>query len=278
MKLNLPTQRYNMQYTNKPLLISSNFLEQFLADSKKSQALPENFQETAPLSYQTVNDVAVIRVHGPIVRYASAEQLFYGYCDIEDVKQLIADAVLELSIQGIVLSMDTPGGTADHIMELGLFIREMKKKKPIATHVEGGNFSAGYWISASTDFIYSDLSGESGSIGVVQAVYDTSKLFNNMGVNVKVMRSSPLKGAGIQGTEFTEEMQAEFKRGIDYLYGKFTSWVKENRPQVKPEAMNAQTYFAEEAKKMGLIDGIYSLEKTIEDVKLLARIRAPKPL
>lgn len=267
-----------MQYTNKPLLISSCYLERFLADAKTAQGLPETFQETAPATYRIVDDVAVINVYGPVVRFATAEQLFYGYCDIEEVKSLISQAIVDLSIQGVVLSMDSPGGTAEGIMELGLFIREMRKRKPIAAHVQGGNFSAAYWISSSTDFIYSDLSGESGSIGVMQAIMDTSKLYSSMGVKVVVMKSSPIKAAGVQGTEFTEEMKAEFQRGVDYLYGKFSSWVKENRPQVKAEALTATTYFAEQAKQVGLIDGIYSLENTIRDVKILATLRTKKPI
>ena len=266
-----------MKYANRPLLLDKCYLERFVKECS-SDGLPENFVETAPLGYEIIDGVAVINVTGPIVKNASPEQLFYGYVDCLDIQDLLGKAALDLGVQGAVLRMDTPGGSAEWIMELGIFISEFKKRKPIATFIEGGCFSAGYWLAASTDFIYSTISGEAGSIGVMQAIMDLSKLYASMGVKVIVMKSSEIKGAGTPGTQFTKEQQDEFQRGVDYLYGKFTSWVKGNRPQVNAKVFDASTYFAEEAKKVGLIDGIYSLAETIRDVKLLATLRSPKPI
>jgi ClpP class serine protease len=107
------------------------------------------------------------------------------------------------------------------------------------------------------------------------AMLDEARAYANAGVSGDVIKSegSPLKGAGIPGTSLTPEQRANFQSQVDYLYNRFSGAVKTSRKRVADEALKGSTFYGSEAKRVGLIDSVASLETAIRDAAAMAKIR-----
>lgn len=257
-------------YVGKKLLLASNYLNKFMADMSEVE-LPTDFEAMPALSYTNTNGVAVINIHGPILKNTDLLLKYFGYVSAKEIEDALIQASFDLDVKGVLLSFDSPGGSAEYTEELSNLIKGYKK--PIGAWVEGGAFSAAYWHAASCDFIYGSPSSEVGSIGVVCSFTDISKRYEMMGAKVNVFSSSENKGAGTPGTSLTDLQKSEIQRGIDFLYAKFKSHVKACRPMVSEDNMKAQTYYTEEAIPLGLMDALTTYEQAIKDVLTLSRFK-----
>jgi signal peptide peptidase SppA len=195
-----------------------------------------------------------------------------GGCDLADIRQEIAAALVDDGIKGIVLDIDSPGGTVTGVEETAGMIESARAVMPIIAHTSGMACSAAYWIGSAASALYVEPSAVVGSIGVYMAMLDTSRAMDAAGVKVDLIKStdSPLKAAGFPGTSLTDAQRADLQAGVDHIYAKFSAAVSRNRPKAGRETMQGQTFFGDQAAANGLADSIASLDQTIRDVERLA--------
>lgn len=110
-------------------------------------------------------DVAVIPITGPIFRYANLLTQISGATSLEVMAQDFQAALLDSSVQSIVLNIDSPGGMAAGIAEFAEMVRE--SSKPVIAYVDNQAASAAYWIASAADEIVMSKTGQVGSVGVV---------------------------------------------------------------------------------------------------------------
>lgn len=201
-----------------------------------------------------VNTVALLPIIGELTpRYAEA---LAGLS-----RELAADA----SVGKVVLYVDSPGGSVAGISDLAADIRALNSKKPVVAYVKGLGASAAYWILSGAGEVVASPSAFVGSLGVVGALYDTSKAAENAGVKVHVITSTDLKGAGFPGAEVTPAHIAESQRTIDSIAAMFKADVSMGRkwPSDQTDKLfDGRVHPAKEALALGLIDRIGALEST----------------
>src|SRR5918997_600572 len=97
------------------------------------------------------------------------------------------------SVSGVVISINSPGGTTTGSEELYRGIRQLAEKKPLVAFVDGTAASGGYITALAADHIVARETALVGSIGVLFQYPDFSKLLDQFGVKVEEVKSAPLK-------------------------------------------------------------------------------------
>ena len=85
-----------------------------------------------------------------------------------------------------------------------------------------------------------------------------------MGIRVVVISTGEFKGTGTPGTELTDSQEAYLQGIVDAYFADFKQAVRKGRKMSKEDvdaAADGRIFMAKDALRMGLIDGISSLEK-----------------
>ena len=94
------------------------------------------------------------------------------------------------AVKGVILVLDSPGGTTVGGEAIFEAVRKIAEKKPVVTQVGTLAASAGYMIASASDHIIARQTSIVGSIGVLFQYPDLSKLLDTIGVKVKGMISN----------------------------------------------------------------------------------------
>lgn len=111
--------------------------------------------------------VAVIPVHGPIMRHAG---MFDDVCGVTSLESLDADlraALASPDVRSIILHVDSPGGMAADIGEMADKIRQADSVKPVRAYAGNQSASAAMWLAAGAREVVCSQTAMLGSIGVV---------------------------------------------------------------------------------------------------------------
>ena len=157
--------------------------------------------------------------------------------------------------KGMILYVDTPGGSVFASDELYFKIKEYQEKteRPVYASMQSMAASGGYYISAPCDKIIANRNCWTGSIGVtLGTMYDISELLDNLGIKTNTITSGANKAM------------------VDEAYEQFVGIVAEGRDmkisKVKKLA-DGRIYTAKQALDNGLIDQIGTFEEAAADMK-----------
>lgn len=210
----------------------------------------------------TKGSFAFYNINGPI--------LHYGWCDdgTNEFHQIFNEAEHNNNIAGHFLLMDTPGGQADGVLEFAETIKS--STKPVVAFVNGGMIaSGGVWIASAADFIYaSSVMCEVGSVGAYSTLIDASERDKREGVKritIRAKQSIDKNTVYELAKSGDKDAIAELEGRVSVLADHFINAVKTNRgDKLTTDSWNTgKMYFADEAVKMGLIDGISTFEESI---------------
>ncbi len=114
--------------------------------------------------------------------------------DREQLKMLkqIADAE---HVAGVLLYVNSPGGTTTGGEALYEGLREIAKKKPVVAQFGTVAASAGYIVGLATDHIVSRGNTITGSVGVIVQWPEFVQLLDKVGVKMNENKSGPLKAS-----------------------------------------------------------------------------------
>jgi len=214
-------------------------------------------------------DVAVVDVQGVIGRKVSGIENSSGVTDVNNIADAMQFAAEDSSTSGIVMRMDTPGGTVTGVPELAMLIKEIGMEKPIVALVEGMACSAGYWIASQAHGIVTSSSSVVGSVGVYMALLDTSKAMEQQGAKMEVIKAGKYKGIGIEGTSLTDDQRALLQSEVEQIHGMFKGAVQQGRGNISDDLMQGQDFMGADAVKLGLADTLGNMDEAIALVHLI---------
>lgn len=225
--------------------------------------------ETALSDMPTSKDfIAIVPIKGTI-QASSGQQSFGASTDTynHDLLMAYVDKLIDNEHnKGIVLKLDTPGGSVYQADEFYLRLKKYKEKtgRPIWAYMESTCCSGGVYIASASDEQYANRITETGSIGVIMSTYDLSGLYEKLGVKEVNIVSGANKDMGTPGKPMTDEQRAILQAFIDEYYNQFVEIVAEGRnmkvEDVKKLA-DGRIYTASQAVDNGLIDGIKTAEE-----------------
>ena len=165
-------------------------------------------------------------------------------------------------IRGIVLALDSPGGTINDTELIYLELNHLRRKMPVVTMVQGLSASGAYYVSLATDFIYSNPSAMVGNVGVIGQIPPVPVLLE------EIYSTGPYK--------FWGNPRDTYVRQIDMMKRSFLKAVEVGRGDrlaISIEQVSrGEVYPASEALGYGLIDQLGSQSEAIEKAARLAHI------
>ena len=209
-------------------------------------------------------NTAIIPVHGSLINRFNSSWGFvtgYGY-----IKAAITQALNDDSVESIILDVNSNGGEAAGCFETAAFIKQSAEKKPIHAVIDSNCYSAAYAIASACTSIISTPSGGAGSIGVVAMHVSYEKMLDNWGIKATFIQAGDKKTQGNPYQDLTDEAKADIQQRINASYGEFTKLVADNRDIDIETVIKTQAacYTSKEAKELGLIDSIMSVEQAVD--------------
>ena len=184
------------------------------------------------------------------------------------------DAMMDDSLnKGMILHVDTPGGSVFASDELYLKIREYQETtgRPVYSAMQGQATSGGYYISASCDKIIANRNCWTGSIGVTMGTFlDISQLLEDLGIKTTTVTAGSNKAMGGNFDPMTAEQKAIFQSLVDEAYDQFVGIVAEGRDMdvnTVEKLADGRIYTAKQAVENGLVDAIGTYEEAISDMQ-----------
>lgn len=181
--------------------------------------------------------------------------------------KLIKQAQDDDSVKGVVLVINSPGGTTVGGEAIFHAVRNLAKAKPTATSVGTLAASAGYMIATASDHIVARHSSIVGSIGVIFQYPQAGELLDKLGVQLKEVKSSPLKAEPSPFHTPPPEAIQVIQNLIDDSYAWFVDLVTDRRPLNRQQVLkiaDGSVYSGNQGLKLKLIDALGGEEKAKE--------------
>lgn len=216
----------------------------------------------------TQGAVAVIPVYGVIAQRMDMMSAFSGGTSTERVTKQIQNAIADPSVGSILLDIDSPGGSVYGVQELAAEIYAARDKKPITAIANSLAASAAYWIGTAASELIVTPGGEVGSIGVITAHTDVSKLEESVGMKTTIISAGKYKAEGNQFEPLNDEAKAAIQSRIDDYYGAFVKAVAKHRgvssSVVREGYGQGRVVGANEAIAAGMADGVATFDEVIK--------------
>ena len=138
--------------------------------------------------YSQSNGIAVLSLKGTMMKNPSAlEQAFIGATCTQSFTNQVNEIRNDPNIMGVILDVDSGGGSVQGVIEASDAVRELHKIKPVVTYTDGLMASASYWVGSQATAIVASPSARVGSIGVYVPVADYSENYSQQGIEVEVI-------------------------------------------------------------------------------------------
>ena len=210
------------------------------------------------------NGVAVIPVHGVLInRFPSSWGFVTGY---DFIRRQTAEAAADPDVQVIAYDIHSPGGTVAGCPETYSAILAMRGTKKTVAIVDSAAYSAAFYLASAADRIAVTPSGGVGSIGVVAARWDMTKMAEEFGVKVTFIHAGKYKLDGNPMTEMSDDEKKRIKATVDSAYDGFVSAVAAGRgiSEDAVRATEAACFDAEEALQAGLVNDIMTPDMALQ--------------
>lgn len=213
------------------------------------------------------NKIYIVALEGEIIQ--SDEEIFNGmFIASQPIINTLDRLEKDESVKGLILRINSPGGSALTSDKINNRIKEFVKKKPVYVSMGGVAASGGYYIASNATKIFADENTITGSIGVVSMIPNFSDLLNKAGV--KSQKITEGKFADLYSSDvMTEEKYNKILNSNLKVYDDFLNEVSSGRriPREKLEKIaEGRIWTGREAVQIGLVDKIGSLSDTFFDM------------
>lgn len=162
-----------------------------------------------------------------------------------------------------LLVIDSPGGDVSGAFDAGHDVSH--GKKPTDVFYEDMATSGAIVVGVGARNAFANHNAVSGSVGVFTSIPDRSKAMERDGIKLHVVKAGRYKAIGAHGKEVTEEEIAQIQGRVDQMHSLFIQRVLAGRPSLTKAQLadisDATVYVGQQAKKIGLIDDITTLDK-----------------
>ena len=213
---------------------------------------------------------ALITINGEISSESEA--------NANDFKRNLNDAYENPGTKGIILSINSPGGSP---VQAGIMNDEIIRLKslypqiPIYAVVEDICASGAYYIAVATDSIYVDKASIVGSIGVLMDGFGFEQTINKLGIERRLMTAGKNKAALDPFSPINPEQKAHVQDLLDQVHQQFIEVVRDGRGEKlrdDSEIFSGLFWNGEKSIKLGLSDYLGSADYVAREVIGHARI------
>jgi protease-4 len=206
--------------------------------------------------------VALVRIEGPIIDSRSF---------VNEIKQYAEDS----SIKAIVLRVDSPGGAVAPSQEIYAEVKRAVENKKVVASMGAVAASGGYYVAAPSSKIMANPGTITGSIGVIMEIPNFEGLMDKVGIKTTVIKSGKYKDMASAMRELSPEERRLLQGVMDDVHEQFIQAVAEGRGMTFEDVAklsDGRIFSGKQAKELGLVDELGSLEDAIDFTAELAGI------
>ncbi len=197
----------------------------------------------------------IIRVEGEIHSGEST----YESTGSESILRELRDLQDDANVKGILLEINSPGGTVAASQEIFQELMQLRKTKKIVVSMKDVAASGGYYIAAASDYIFAQSGTITGSIGVISFSPNIKGLMERYGVSVKTYKAGKYKDIFSPFRDSTPEEDELIGKQMMDTYHKFIEDVARGRNRtVKSveELAEGRIYSGDDAFRNKLVDDL----------------------
>jgi protease-4 len=182
------------------------------------------------------------------------------------------EAFKDKHTQGVVLRINSPGGSPVQAGYINDEIRRLRAKHPdIPLHVVVQDLcaSGGYYVAAAADRIYVDKASLVGSIGVIMGGFGFTKAMEKLGVDRRAYTAGENKDFLDPFAPENPAHREHVQKMLDEIHQQFIKVVRDGRGKrlkESPEIFSGLVWTGERAVALGLADEFGSLDSVARDV------------
>lgn len=174
-------------------------------------------------------------------------------------------------IRGVVVRIQSPGGTVAAAQEIFEALKNLGAKKPVVASMGTVAASGGLYVAMAAPTVVADPGTITGSIGVKMQHLHLEDLLSVLGVKFETIKSGRLKDLAGVTRPLTEEERALLEEMMAEIHEQFKQTVAEARgleTQKLAKIADGRIFTGAKAKEWGLVD---QLGGFIEAVKVAAQ-------
>jgi protease-4 len=205
-------------------------------------------------------------------------KLFGTISDANEILKEIESAKKNPKIKGVLLNVNSGGGSVPPSIEISYAIRELAKKKPVVAYASGTMASGSYYSSIYATKIVANPGSIIGSIGVILQSANIKELLDKIGVKPQTVKQGLYKEAGTPTRKWSNAEREELEQLTKDTYELFISDVAKARGldlNSSDKFANAHIFSPIRAKKIGLIDEIGVMSIAKKDLIELSKVKKP---
>ena len=212
-----------------------------------------------------IAQIAIISLRGVMTKYGSSLSTTGSTVRL---RRALRQAARSDDVDGILLHIDSPGGTAAGTADLAQEVAAANARKPVFGFCEDLTASAAYWVASPCQRLFANAeTALVGSIGTWIGLYDLSQMAEREGIRAIVIKAGEMKGLGFPGSAITADEEAYLQDIVTKTQSQFTQAVAEGRSMAEADVpVTGKLYMARDAQRLGLIDGIQSLDETLSQL------------
>jgi len=203
---------------------------------------------------------------------------------IGDTRKLLAwieRLTRDKSVKGVLLRVNSPGGSAAASHELYGALRRLAAKKPVYASMGSVAASGGLMVALAAQRILATPSTITGSIGVKMEIPQLSGLMEKLGLRSESLASGKYKDAGTPFRPMTEDERKYLTEIIGDMHTSFVSLIAKarNLPVEQVQSMaDGRILTGARAVDLGLVDGLGGQAETLDQLRAATHVEDKTPL
>ena len=217
---------------------------------------------------KTSDKIAVIYADGEITMSGNEGITASEFCPM--ISKIKADS----SIKAVVLRVNSPGGDAQAAEMINTELQLLRNEKPVIVSFGDYAASGGYWISAKSDYIFTDKTTLTGSIGVFSLMMNVGKgLKKHLNINVAELGTNRHSNMMSGMNPLDKDEQEYMQNFVEDVYTGFTELVAEGRElniDYVDSIAQGRVWTGSEAVNLKLADKIGGITEAIQYAAVFA--------
>ena len=181
--------------------------------------------------------------------------------------------------KAVVIRINSPGGSALSSELIYQEIKNLQQEKPVVISMGDVAASGGYYIAAGADYIFSEPTTVTGSIGVFGVLPFVEEIAEDWGVRASQVTTHPNALLYSPMKSLTPTATQEIKEQVERVYSTFLNRVSEGRNMsisAVDKIAQGRVWSGTDAQAIGLVDSLGGLEDAVRYAAELAEIDSYK--
>jgi protease-4 len=263
----------HLRYTPPPYMNKESIIIGFLLSLFVVSAGLSIVNRNAPLNTPAItatpgqDGIGILTIYGPIM-FSEPADIWSSGQDADSIIGQIQELGENPHVKGILIRINSPGGTVGASQEIFNALQRVKTKRkiPIVASIADMGASGAYWVALASDDIFANPGSLVGSIGVLMQQWDLTDVKNRYGIGLITHKSGDYKDMMSGWRDNKPEEKAMINATLSEIHGQFRTTLAKARnlsPEKTIPLSQGQVFSGSQAQQLGLVDHLGGFEESL---------------